>query len=191
MSATLQVEIAKPIAKAWGKLKATRQGVMLHYDASKSDKGAIAWLEDDKRCEVSYHYLVLDDGRILQIAPPGTRAWHAGACKPSHKLFTYSDANSAFYGVAIAATDGERATAAQLTSVARLCRYLYWLEGWDEQETWRITGHSAEAWVRGRKVDPEGDRSKRIDNPFRDLPPVMDVQEVRDVFAALNWRGIL
>lgn len=188
----LRIELAKPVGKAWGGLGKTvnRQGILVHYDASRTDTGAVAWLEDDLRARVSYHYLVLDDGRILQIAPPGTRAWHAGVCKPSRREFTYSDGNNAFYGVAAAATDGERATTAQLESIAQLCRYLFWLEGWDEAETWRITGHDAEAWPRGRKVDPIGDRSQRPENPFRDLPPVLDVAELRSRFLASSWTGI-
>lgn len=186
----LRVELGKPKFKAWGKLKGTRQGICLHYDGSRSDAGGLAWLEDDERVRVSYHYYILDDGRILQICPPGMRSWHAGVCKPSRREFTYSDANSAFYGISIAATDGERATEEQLESVVVLCRYLFWLEGWDEADLWRITGHNSEAWPRGRKVDPEGDRSQRPDNPFKDLPPVLSVEDVRTRFAATPWQGI-
>jgi N-acetyl-anhydromuramyl-L-alanine amidase AmpD len=178
---TLQIEIAKPVSKAWDRLKGTRQGVLLHHDASRSDVGAIAWLEDDRRAKVSYHFLVLDDGRILAIAPLGTRAWHAGVCKPSRREFTYADGNDAFYGIAIAATDGERATEAQEASVTRLCQYLYWLEGWNEAETWRITGHDAEAWPRGRKTDPTGTHAEH---------PVLSVEEIRTRFAATAWTGI-
>lgn len=175
------MEIAKPVRKAWGKLNGTRQGVLIHYDASASDKGAVGWLEDDARVEVSYHYLVLDDGRVIQIAPPGTRAWHAGVCRPSSKRFTYSDGNNAFYGVAIAAKPGDTATDAQLDAVARLCKMLFWLEGWPETDEWRITGHSAEAWPRGRKQDPEGP------DP---AAPVLSIDAVRTRFATTLWRGI-
>lgn len=178
---TLAVEVAKPVGKAWGTQRGTRQGVLIHFDASASDKGAVAWLEDDARAEVSYHYLVLDDGRVIQLAPPGTRAWHAGVCRPSERRFTYSDGNNAFYGVSIAAKPGDKATEAQLDSVAKVCKYLFWLEGWDERETWRITGHSAEAWPRGRKTDPEG--------PDPDNP-VLSVEAVRTRFATTLWRGI-
>lgn len=181
MSEGLLIEMGAPVARAWGKQSGTRQGVMLHYDASRSDRGAVAWLEDDRRVEVSYHFLVLDDGRILAIAPLGARAWHAGVCKPSRREFTYSDGNNAFYGVAVAATDGEQATEAQRASVARLCRYLYWLEGWDAAEVWRITGHDAEAWPRGRKIDPTGSTP---------ATPVLSVDEVRQRFARTDWRGI-
>ncbi len=177
----IRVELGKPKYKAWGKQTGTRQGVMIHYDASKSDVGAVAWLEDDERVRVSYHFLVLDDGRILQIAPTNARAWHAGVCKPSRKEFTYSDGNNAFYGVSIAATDGEVATLAQLNSVAGLCHYLFWLEGWNEQDTWRITGHNAEAFPRGRKSDPEGSDPSN---------PVLSVQHVRTRFAQTQWTGI-
>lgn len=177
---TLRVALGKPKAKAWGKLKGFRQGICLHYDASRSDKGAVAWLEDDARVEVSYHYLVLDDGEILQIAPPGTRAYHAGVCRPSRKEFTYADANSALYGVSIAATDGETATLKQLESVVALCHYLFWLEGWNPKDDWRITGHDAEAWPRGRKIDPTGSDENN---------PVLSVQHVRTTFAANPWQG--
>jgi N-acetyl-anhydromuramyl-L-alanine amidase AmpD len=180
---TLRIEIAKPVGKAWNRLgtRAVRQGILLHFDASASDKGAVAWLEDDARTKATYHYLVLDDGRVLQLAPPGMRAYHAGACKPSDARLPYTDGNTAFYGVAIAARDGERATEAQKEQVALLCRYLFWLEGWPEEETWRITGHDAEAWPRGRRSDPTGTDPKH---------PVMSVEEIRTRFATTTWHGI-
>lgn len=180
---TISVEIAKPVGKAWGKPKGIRQGIMLHYDASRSDVGAVAWLEDDERARASYHYLVLDDGRILQIAPPGSRAWHAGVCRPSRKQFTYTDGNNAFYGVAIAATQGEVATPAQKRAVTMLCHYLFWLEGWSPLESWRITGHADEAWPRGRKLDPHG-----VDDDHPN--PVMEVDAILALFAASAWTGI-
>ena len=177
---TLRLEIGRPKFRAWHDTpREDRQGIMLHYDASASDNGAVAWLEDDDRARATYHALVLDDGRIITLAPFTTRAWHAGACRPSTG-FTYRDANSALYGVSIAARDGEQATSAQVTSVARLCQYLYWLEGWDPDEAWRITGHDAEAWPRGRKVDPTGTGAA----------PVLDVTVVRSMLATAGWTGI-
>lgn len=178
----LSIEMAKPVGKAWGRLRGIPQGIMLHYDASASDRGAVAWLEDDARAEVSYHYLVLDDGRVLQIAPPGSRAWHAGVCRPSRREFTYSDGNTAFVGVAIAAKPGDVVTPAQLTSVALVCQYVFWLHGWNPADEWRITGHAAEASPRGRKVDPEG--------PPELARPVMTVAQVLEAFRANAWTGI-
>lgn len=148
---------------------------MLHYDASSSDRGAVQWLTQDPRCRVSYNFLVLDDGKVVGVAPPDARAWHAGVCKPSDPRLIYADANSAFYGVSIAATAGERATPLAKESVADLCRALFARHGWDYSAVWRIVGHASEAWPRGRKVDPEGP------DP---LHPVMSVAEIRGMVAA-------
>lgn len=139
----------------YGDLREPRVGVMLHYDASQSDAGAVAWFADP-RCRVSYHYLVLDDGGFVSIAPPDRRAWHAGVCKPSSDRLQYRDANSAFYGIAAATTDGVDVTPLQLLTIAWLTRRLFEREGWPVTDLWRIVGHRTEAWKRGRKSDPEG-----------------------------------
>lgn len=146
-----------------------RIGIMLHYDDSGSDQGAIDWLTKDPRCRVSYNLLVLDDGRIIEIAPDDKRAWHAGVCRSSDVRLDYKDANSAFWGIAIAARAGERATYIQKHMVSELCRsYLRRLGSLEE--TWRIVGHDSEAWPRGRKIDPAGP------DPAK---PVLSLVEVR------------
>lgn len=150
---------------AWGKRKGQRSGIMLHYDASSSDAGGIAWLKDPK-CLVSYNWAVRDDGTVVEIAPEDARAYHAGVCKPSGDLL-YTDANSAFYGIALTATSGDVATDAAKEAVVTLCKRLYQKHGWTEP--WRITGHSKEAWPRGRKADPEG----------QGKVPVLDVSEIQ------------
>ena len=164
--------VTNPVRKNWNTPREKRVGILLHYDASRSDKGAIAWLTADPRCAVSYHVLVTDDGTAYQIAPLDKRPYHAGTCVPSDpKRLPYRDANSALYGVAIAATDGEVATAAQVKGVVGVCDLLAAREGWDlAKESWRIVGHSSEAWPRGRKTDPEGS------NPAK---PVLSVTAVR------------
>lgn len=143
---------------------------MLHFDASTSDAGGIAWLKDP-RCKVSYQWAVRDNGEVVEIAPENSRAYHAGVCKPSIPELVYTDANSAFYGIAITATSGDTATEPQKQAVVALCKRLYAKHGWTEP--WRITGHSAEAWPRGRKSDPEGQGAN----------PVLDVAEVRRLAA--------
>lgn len=136
-------------------LREPRVGVMLHYDASGSDAGAVAWFADPA-CKVSYNWLVLDDGSYVTIAPRDKRAWHAGACRPSSPQFAYTDANSAFYGIAAANGGKEDVTPLQLLTIAWLARQCFEREGWPVTDTWRITSHRAEAWPRGRKTDPEG-----------------------------------
>lgn len=161
---------------AWGDvLREPRMGVVLHYDASASDAGAVAWLRSDA-CRVSYNWIILDNGAQVTIAPMDARAYHAGVCRSSDPRLPYHDANSAFYGVAIAATDGDLATPLQKQAVVNLCVGLFRRHGWDRQsEGWRIVGHDTEAWPRGRKHDPTGS------NPLR---PVMSVQEIRNLVAA-------
>lgn len=154
-----------------GPLTEPRVGVMLHYDASRSDTGAVAWLTRDPACKVSYHWLVTDDGEAHIIAPHGRRAWHAGVCRSSDPArLPYRDANSAFYGLAIAATAGDEASDEQLARVLQLVRDCFVRQRWPMSETWRVVGHSTEAWPRGRKTDPEGP------DP---LHPVLDVALVR------------
>lgn len=140
-------------------LREPRLGVMLHYDDSKNDRGSVAWF-GDPRCKVSYHWLVLDDGSYVGIAPLTARAWHAGVCRPSEPRLQYGDANSAFVGIA-AATDGnQEVTALQLLTIAVLTREVFAYEGWSLQDLWRIVGHDTEAWPRGRKMDPTGPQAR-------------------------------
>jgi len=140
----------------YGKLREPRVGVMLHYDASGSDSGAVAWLTRDPRCRVSYNNLILDDGVNVIVAPSNARAWHAGVCKPSDNVPHYLDANSAFYGLSIAAKKGDSITLPQFDAVVtQICQW-FDEEGWFYSDAHRITSHHLEAWPRGRKVDIEG-----------------------------------
>ena len=150
-----------------------RVGCLLHFDGSASDRGAVAWFADP-RCAVSYQVLITDDGVVHRLAPDDARAYHAGVCQPSDREhYPYADANSAFYGVAVAATDGDVVTAKQFQSVVETCVGYYRRHGWGPDEMGRITGHSAEAWPRGRKHDPEGSWAV----------PVLDVGQVRAAVA--------
>lgn len=171
----LHLDLNRPEGTGWrGGPREPRVGVMLHYDASASDLGAIAWFQNPGSRNVGYHLLVLDDGSFVRLTPDDARAWHAGVCRTSPELaargVTYRDANSAFIGISIAATDGDRATPVQLVGVAGLAAEVFDREGWDRSEVWRIVGHDTEAWPRGRKIDPTGSDPSR---------PVMAVEDVR------------
>lgn len=52
--------------------------LLLHYTGMADAAGAVARL-CDPAAEVSCHYVVLEDGEVLQLVPEGRRAWHAGA----------------------------------------------------------------------------------------------------------------
>ena len=51
--------------------------ILLHYTGMPDAEGAIAQL-CTAGTDVSAHYIVLEDGRIVQSVPESKRAWHAG-----------------------------------------------------------------------------------------------------------------
>jgi N-acetylmuramoyl-L-alanine amidase len=51
--------------------------ILLHYTGMRSAEGAVARLRDPA-AQVSAHYVVEEDGRILRLVPEERRAWHAG-----------------------------------------------------------------------------------------------------------------
>lgn len=51
--------------------------LLLHYTGMPSAEGAQAWLCAPES-QVSSHYLVHEDGRVVQMVPEERRAWHAG-----------------------------------------------------------------------------------------------------------------
>jgi N-acetyl-anhydromuramyl-L-alanine amidase AmpD len=145
-------------------LASPRRGIMLHYDDSSRDDWSVEWFFDP-RCTNGYTWLVLDDGRVVELADPSLRTPHAGPCRtPS--------ANSAYYGLAAATNGLVCATEAQLTAIATLCAALMRRHEWHPTTTdWRIVGHDEQAvwtphytsrralWGQlGRKVDPRGQR---------------------------------
>src|SRR5262245_534252 len=51
--------------------------IVLHYTGMESADSALACLTV-RDSEVSSHYLVYEDGSIVQLVPEKRRAWHAG-----------------------------------------------------------------------------------------------------------------
>src|SRR5258708_13276288 len=69
---------------------------LLHYTGMPDVEGALA-----KLCtagsDVSAHYIVLEDGRIVQCVPEAKRAWHAGVASWAGE----EDINSCSIGIEI------------------------------------------------------------------------------------------
>jgi N-acetylmuramoyl-L-alanine amidase len=174
-----------------------RHGIMLHFDASRTDEGAESWFADPKFL-LSYNRAYTDAGRRIRLTPTiEHRAYHAGKCRSDGLVV--DNANSSFYGLAITAGDGQIATEPQFRALcvdaAVIARYhqLRGDPGWgiDRISYW-ITGHedwaifnskdnpgSKSLWGQlGRKHDPTGE------NPKKGLPPVLDKNAVRSVVAA-------
>lgn len=166
-------------------LAAPRGGVMLHYDDSSDDEASLAWFRDP-RCRNGYSWLVLDDGRVIELADPAFRTPHAGPCLTPN-------ANSVFYGIAAATNGIVPATRAQVDTIVHVCAALFRYHRWPANDvSARIVGHDAQAiwtpeqtrlagipgararllWGKvGRKTDPAGRRS--------DGRKILDVDEVR------------
>lgn len=155
-------------------LREERIGVMIHFDASSTDEGAVAWFEHPD-CRVSYQVLVLDDGSFVRIVDDDRRAWHAGRCRPSDPRLDYQDANSAFLGIAAATNAKVGSTEAQRLTIAHFCVRWFVRYDWPVSELWRIVGHRTEADPRGRKSDPEGPNLKR---------PILSVADIRELVRA-------
>jgi len=163
-------------------LAAPRGGIMLHYDDSSRDDWALEWFQDP-RCTNGYTWLVLDDGRVIELADPAYRTPHAGACRTQR-------ANSFYYGIAAATNGLVPATEAQLASIARVCAAVVLFEGWSASSiAQRIVGHDGEAiwtpadtadrsrWGQlGRKMDPTGGRPDKC--------PIVDIEAMRHRVAA-------
>lgn len=70
--------------------------LILHYTGMDSAAAALQRLANPV-AEVSAHYVVLEDGRVVQMVPEGRRAWHAGAASWAGA----ADVNSRSLGIEI------------------------------------------------------------------------------------------
>ncbi|WP_378949909.1 N-acetylmuramoyl-L-alanine amidase [Mesorhizobium sp. ANAO-SY3R2] len=122
--------------------------IVLHYTGMETGDSAEAWLCNPES-EVSSHYLVHEDGRVVQMVRESDRAWHAG--KSSWRGET--DINSCSVGIEIVNpghTLGYRDfPEKQIEAVAALCRGIIERHAIVPE---RVLGHSDVAL--GRKIDP-------------------------------------
>ena len=127
--------------------------IILHYTGMAS--GALA---EDRLCnveaEVSAHYLVHEDGRIVQMVPEAARAWHAGASFWAGA----TDMNSHSIGIEIANAGHPNADPSQpapdfdsrqIAAVIALCQGI--VQRWGIKPE-RVLAHSDVSV--GRKIDP-------------------------------------
>ena len=122
--------------------------VVLHYTGMASAEAACAWL-CNADSSVSCHYLVQEDGGIVQMVGEDMRAWHAGASFWRGE----TDINTRSIGIEIQ-NPGHGAgypdfPKAQIESVIALCRDIGKRH---DIGTRNIVGHSDVA--PGRKIDP-------------------------------------
>jgi N-acetylmuramoyl-L-alanine amidase len=122
--------------------------IVLHYTGMPDVEGAIA-----KLCtagtDVSAHYIVLEDGRIIQCVPEAQRAWHAGVAFWGGE----EDINSCSIGVEIVNKGHDWGypdfPLRQIAAVIALCRGIMLRR---KVPSHRVLGHSDVAPF--RKKDP-------------------------------------
>jgi N-acetylmuramoyl-L-alanine amidase len=122
--------------------------IVLHYTGMPDVEGAITQL-CNAGTDVSAHYIVLEDGRIVQSVPEARRAWHAGVASWSSE----DDINSCSIGVEIVNRGHDWGypdfPSRQIAAVTALCRGIMLRRG---VPTHRVLGHSDVAPA--RKKDP-------------------------------------
>lgn len=122
--------------------------LLLHYTGMKSADDALAWL-CNPRSEVSSHYLVFEDGRVVCMVDEACRAQHAGVANWAGE----TDINSRSIGIEIANPGHEFGyrpfPQAQIESLMTLCRAIL---GRHPIPPERVLGHSDVAPT--RKEDP-------------------------------------
>lgn len=118
--------------------------VVLHYTTNDDADAAIRTLTHPAR-EVSAHYLVARDGRIVQLVDEERRAWHAGASYWAGNR----DVNSASIGIELDNNGREPFPPAQIDALLAL---LADLRARYDLPPANVVGHSDVAL--GRKVDP-------------------------------------
>jgi N-acetylmuramoyl-L-alanine amidase len=122
--------------------------VVLHYTGMRDSKLALEHL-CSPLSEVSAHYVVMEDGRIVQCVPESRRAWHAGTSSWAGE----TDINSRSIGIEIANPGHDYGYAdfprRQIAAVTALCRSIFTRHRIPAD---RVLGHSDIA--PSRKKDP-------------------------------------
>ncbi len=123
--------------------------IVLHYTGMQTAEGALARLCEDKEPRVSCHYLVHEDGRVVQLVPELMRAWHAGLSNWEGD----SDINSRSIGIEIVNPGHDFGYPdfpdAQIEAVIALCQDII---ARHKIRADRVLAHSDVA--PGRKIDP-------------------------------------
>src|SRR2546423_8869866 len=122
--------------------------IILHYTGMPDDRGAINHL-CNPASQVSAHYVVLQDGYVVQLVAEARRAWHAGTSSWGGE----SDVNSCSIGIEIANPGHDHGypdfPKRQIAAVAALCRSIFTRYRIPPE---RVLGHSDVAPA--RKQDP-------------------------------------
>lgn len=157
--------------------------IILHYTGMETGEAAEAWLCNPES-EVSSHYLVHEDGRVVQMVREADRAWHAG--RGSWR--GVADVNSFSIGIEIVNL-GPLAgfppfADAQIDAVTELCLGIVARHAVQPE---RVLAHSDIA--PGRKIDP-GERFPWLRLAQAGVGHIVDPAPIRGGrFLAMGDRG--
>jgi len=118
--------------------------IVLHHTGSSSLDAALVTLSSPDK-QVSVHYVVARDGRIVQLVDERARAWHAG----DSRWGPITDMNSASIGIELDNDGVEAFPAVQITALIALLRDICARE---RIPATHVIGHADVA--PGRKTDP-------------------------------------
>jgi len=122
--------------------------ILLHYTGMQDAQSALDLL-CARGSDVSAHYFVFEDGRIVQMVPESRRAWHAGKSEWAGE----TDINSCSIGIEIANPGHDHRypdfPARQIAAVTALCRSI---QARNTIPAGRVLAHSDVAPA--RKQDP-------------------------------------
>lgn len=160
--------------------------VVIHYTAMKTADAACVRLCDEQ-AEVSAHYLISEQGEIIQLVDEDMRAWHAGA----GAWGGVTDVNSHSIGIELANTGREPFAGAQMDALEAL---LAGIQGRWNISAARIIGHSDMAPTRKFDPGPKFDWQRLALGGFSIWPEVCETDVADwDVFEAyakcVGYRG--
>lgn len=90
-----------------------------------SGKGAISWCMNPKS-QVSYHYIVDENARVIELVRPENTAWHAGLAVNASWKHIRPGINANLYtiGIAYAGHASEGPTLQQVVAISKLVKAL-------------------------------------------------------------------
>ena len=126
--------------------------IVIHHTGSMSIEGTITWFRNPES-QVSAHYVIGRDGRLVQMVQDTDIAWHAGrsAMFPHEKPPRETNVNEFSLGIELVGTNDSGFTDRQLATLYELLAFLI-LKYRVPPE--RVVGHQHIA--PGRKIDPDG-----------------------------------
>jgi N-acetylmuramoyl-L-alanine amidase len=124
--------------------------IVIHYTASMSIEGCIAWFKD-RKAGVSAHYVIGRDGRLVQMVKDEHVAWHAGASQMPLHAGGEASVNNFSIGIELVGTMDSGFTDKQMAALYTLLEQL--VKKYRVKPE-RVVGHKDIAPK--RKIDPDG-----------------------------------